>query len=144
MNVTQRGIDIIKEFEGCKLTAYLCPAGKWTVGYGQTGSKIVEGVKWAQWQADEALAHHCEGLADHITKRLRVPVTQCQFDALVCFVYNVGIGAFETSTMLRLLNGGDYVGASGQFGRWLNKGSTFEAGFRRRREAERQLFTCAC
>lgn len=143
MNISQRGIDLIKEFEGCKLKAYKCPAGVWTIGYGATGSGIVEGLVWSQEQADAALAKHIAEFTSAVNSLVTVPLTQGQFDALVSFTYNLGAGRLRKSTLLRLLNSGDYSGAAKQFGRWINKGTSFESGLRRRREAERQLFTGA-
>jgi len=143
VNISQRGIDLIKEFEGCRLKAYKCPAGVWTIGYGATGSGIVEGFVWSQEKADAALAKHLAEFSSAVTSLVTVPVTQSQFDALVSFAYNVGANALRKSTLLRLLNSGDYSGAAKQFGRWINKGTSFESGLRRRREAERQLFTGA-
>ena len=140
MKISQRGIDLIKSFEGCRLTAYKCPAGIWTIGFGTTGTAIKEGLVWSQAQADEALAKHLEEFSRGVTDLLKVSVTQGQFDALVSFAYNVGPGALRKSTLLKMLNDGDYSGAAGQFIRWINKGSSFEAGLRRRREAERQMF----
>lgn len=140
MKISQRGIDLIKSFEGCKLKAYKCPAGKWTIGYGTTGPGIKQGLTWSQEQAEAALGKHLQEFSQGVTDLLQVAVTQAQFDALVSFAYNVGLGALRKSTLLRLLNSGDYSGAAGQFGRWINKGTAFEAGLRRRREAERQMF----
>ena len=140
MNISKRGIDLIKSFEGCKLTSYKCPAGVWTIGWGTTGPTIVSGLKWSQEQADSAFEKHLAEFSQGVTDLLKVPVTQSQFDALVSFAYNVGLGALRKSTLLRLLNSGDYSGAAGEFGKWINKGTDFEAGLRRRREAERQLY----
>lgn len=143
MKISQRGIDLIKSFEGCKLTSYKCPAGVWTIGYGCTGKDIKEGLVWSQEQADSALAKHLDEFSRGVSDLLKVPVTQGQFDALVSFAYNVGLKALRDSTLLRMLNSGDYSGAAGQFCRWINKGTAFEAGLRRRREAERQMFAGA-
>ncbi len=143
MKISQRGIDLIKSFEGCKLTAYKCPAGVWTIGYGSTGPAIKEGLRWTQEQAEAALLKHVTEFESAVNSLVTVPITQAQFDALVSFVYNVGPRAFRESTMLDLLNDGDYSGAAGQFGRWINKGTPAEPGLRRRREAERQMFAGA-
>jgi len=140
MKISQRGIDLIKSFEGCRLEAYKCPAGIWTIGYGATGPSIKEGMKWTQEQAEAALLKHVAEFESAVNSMVTVPITQAQFDALVSFVYNIGPNAFRKSTLLDLLNDGDYSGAAQQFARWISKGTPAEPGLRRRREAERQLF----
>ncbi len=143
MNISERGISLIKEFEGCRLRAYKCPAGKWTVGWGSTGANIKEGTVWSQEQADAALAKHLAEFEQAVSDLITVPLTQGQFDALVSFTYNLGAGRLRESTLRRKLNAGDYSGAAKEFGKWISKGTAYESGLRRRREAERQLFAGA-
>jgi lysozyme len=143
VKASERCLNLIKEYEGCMLKAYLCPALVWTIGYGQTGKDIVEGLVWTQEQADNALASTVTKFTDGVTSLLKVPVTQNQFDALVSFAYNVGLGSLAKSTLLKLLNSGDYSAASKEFSRWNKAGGVVLEGLKRRREAERQLFTCA-
>jgi lysozyme len=143
MKTSDRGIALIKEFEGCKLKAYKCPAGKWTIGFGATGQAIVEGLVWSQEQADAALLKHIAEFEQAVSDQITVPLTQGQFDALVSFTYNLGARRLRNSTLRRLLNKGDYSGAAKQFALWISKGTPYEAGLRRRREAERQLFAGA-
>jgi GH24 family phage-related lysozyme (muramidase) len=140
MNTSTKGLDLIKQFEGCELTAYVCPAGVLTIGYGHTGSDVFAGQHISQSDADELLVKDLDRFERCVNKYVNVDVKQCQFDALVSFTYNCGEGAFRDSTLLRLLNTGDYEGAAGQFGRWVNGSNGPLAGLVRRREAEEALF----
>lgn len=140
MKISDSGIALIKHFEGCKLKAYLCPAGVWTIGYGHTDG-VKAGMAWTQQQADDALARDLQSFESAVSACVTVPITQSQFDALVSFAFNCGAGALRKSTLLRLLNAGDYSGAEKQFGRWISKGTAAEKGLRRRRKAEALLFS---
>lgn len=140
---SQLGIDLIKEFEGCKLSAYPDPGtggDPWTIGYGHTGDDVYPGLVITQERAEELLVNDLlffeQGVLDCVT----VPLSQNQFDALVSFAYNIGVGAFCGSTMAGLLNEGNYQRASAQFDRWVNGGSGPMPGLVRRRAAERDLF----
>lgn len=134
-----RALGLIKQFEGLKLSAYLCPAGVPTIGYGTT-----KGVQMGQTitaaEAERLLAEDVTVFAKGVSEAVKVPLEQHEFDALVSFAYNVGLGAFRTSTLLRLLNAGDKAGAARQFDRWNKAGGKPLAGLTRRREAERKLF----
>jgi lysozyme len=141
---------IIKEFEGCKLTAYLCPAGVWTIGWGATGPGITRGVTWTQQQADDRLRKDVEEVAAQVRQLLgNAPTTQAQFDALVSFAYNCGtdIDSDHTpeglgdSSLLRKHLAKDYSGAAREFGKWVNGGGRKLNGLVRRREIERLLYT---
>ena len=140
MNISENGINLIKRFEGCRLKAYRCPAGVLTIGYGHTGSDVSNGMVISQEKAENMLkmdlAVHC----NNVTKLVKVPLNQNQFDALVSFEYNVGYGALSTSTLLRLLNQGKYTEASKQFERWVYAGDKPLEGLKRRRKAEKELF----
>ena len=137
--ISQRGIDLIKQFEGLRLEAYLCPAGVWTIGYGSTRD-VKKGDKITAAEAGEMMAADLLPFERDVSRLVKVPLDQCQFDALVCFAYNVGGGALASSTLLKLLNAGDYAGAAGQFARWNKANGKQLAGLTRRREAERALF----
>ena len=144
MKTSEDGLRLIKSFEGCRLTAYLCPAGVWTIGWGHTGRDVTPGLRWTQEQVDSALVRDLDRFEQGVSAAVKVKLTQHQFDALVSFSYNNGVGSLQQSTLLRMLNGGDYYGASLQFARW-NKASiggqmTVLAGLTRRRAAEAQLF----
>lgn len=143
MKVSDKGIALIKSFEGCKLTAYPDPGtggDPWTIGYGHTGKEVVPGLTISQDEADAYLRNDVQEFEQCVESALLVDVTQEQFDALVCFSYNVGCKAFSGSTLLKLLNNGDTEAASQQFLRWNKAGGHVMAGLTRRREAERDLF----
>lgn len=139
MKTSQKGIDLIKKFEGCRLEAYRCPAGVWTIGYGHTKG-VQERMKITQAQAEEFLREDLRVYEQAVERCVKVPLSQNQFDALVSFCYNCGGEALRTSTLLRLLNESKYSEAAGQFLRWNKAGGKVLAGLTRRREEERALF----
>ena len=143
MNVSQEGIDLIKSFEGCKLEAYPDPGtggAPWTIGWGTTAG-VVEGMTITQEQADQMLADDVAKVAGQVNSLLKIKVNQNQFDSLVSFAYNAGAGALASSTLLRLVNAGDFGGAADQFPRWVHGGGGGTLpGLVRRRAAERSLF----
>jgi lysozyme len=138
--INSLGLDLIKSFEGLQLKSYLCPAKVWTIGYGSTGKDIGPGLSWTKEQAEERLARDLLSFEMGVDRALRIQVNENQFSALVCFAYNVGTGALEKSTLLRLLNTGDFTGASKEFGKWNKAAGKELAGLTRRREAECKLF----
>jgi lysozyme len=140
MQFNQKGLDLIKQFEGCKLAAYQDLKGIWTIGYGQTGPDIVEGLVWDQRQCDIALDDHCVKLGAAIENLIEPYVTNNEFSAMVCLAYNIGIGAFGGSTLLRLFNAHNTKGASDQFLVWDKVNGETVAGLLRRRQAEQALF----
>lgn len=139
MKPSQTCVELVKKFEGFRDTAYLCPAGVWTIGYGTT-ENVCQGDMITKQEAQDALMDDLIEASDAIDKLVTVPLTQEQYDALTSFIYNAGRDAFRKSTMLRLLNTGDYEGAAEQFPRWNKAGGRVLAGLARRREAERQVF----
>ena len=139
MRTSQKGIDLIKKFEGCRLEAYKCPAGVWTIGYGHTKG-VQNGQKITQAQAEEFLREDLKIYEQAVEACVKVPLSQNQFDALVSFCYNCGSGALKTSTLLRLLNEGKYSEAGEQCLRWNTAGGKVLAGLTRRREEEREIF----
>ena len=139
MHTSQKGLDLIKSSEGLRLSAYKCPADVWTIGYGTTAG-VKPGQTITKERAEELLRDDARRFEGYVDRLVKVPLTQGQFDALVSFTYNLGPGALEKSTLLRLLNAGDYAGAASQFGRWINAGGKPLAGLVRRRAAERALF----
>lgn len=140
MKTSADGIDLIKHFEGCKLKAYKCPAGKWTIGYGHTGDDVHDGLVWTQQQADDALQSDLDRFEKGVESLVTVPLKQCQFDALVSFAYNLGLGRLKGSTLLKMLNDGRYEGAADQLLLWVSRGTAYEKGLTLRRKAERSLF----
>lgn len=140
MRMSSTGLDLVRKWEGCKLKAYLCPAGKWTIGYGHTGPLVVDGLRWTQDTAEAALVDDVDLAAAIVRKHVRVPLTQNQFDALVSLTFNIGALAFRQSTLLSKLNAGNYMAASAEFDKWrMSKGKVLK-GLVDRRKAERELF----
>ena len=139
MRTSQKGIDLIKKFEGCRLEAYKCPAGIWTIGYGHTKG-VKDGMIISREQAKEFLREDLKVYEKAVESCVKVPLSQNQFDALVSFCYNCGSGALKTSTLLRLLNEGKYSEAGEQFLRWNKAGGKVLVGLTRRREEEREIF----
>lgn len=139
--ITQKGLNLIKDFESFVPLEYICVAGRRTIGYGHV---ILPGEDFAcgltQEQAEELLAEDVGIAEEAILRLVDVPLTPHQFDALVSFVFNVGRRNFEGSTLLRRLNAGDYDGAAGEFARWKYAGGSVCKGLIRRRKAEAELF----
>ena len=144
MQTSEKGIALIKEFEGCKLTAYQDSVGVWTIGYGWTqpvdGRPIRAGMTIKQETAERLLKTGLVSYESDVSRLVKVGLTQGQFDALVSFTYNLGARSLSTSTLLRKLNAGDYAGAADEFLRWNKAGGKVLNGLTRRREAERALF----
>ena len=140
MHVSGTGINLIKRFEGCKLDAYQDAVSVWTCGWGSTGPDIHHGTKFTQEQADKRLLSHLELVEGCISRNVTVPLTQNQYDALACWIYNLGCGNFMNSTLLKKLNAGDYDAVSAQIKRWNRAGTNVLPGLVKRREAEAMLF----
>lgn len=144
MQTSEKGIALIKQFEGCKLTAYQDSVGVWTIGYGWTqpvdGKPIRAGMTIKQETAERLLKTGLVSYESDVSRLVKVGLTQGQIDALVSFTYNLGARSLSTSTLLRKLNAGDYAGAADEFLRWNKAGGKVLNGLTRRREAERALF----
>ena len=133
------GLDLIKQYEGLRLEAYLCPAGVPTIGYGHTkGVKI--GQKITEDQADKLLADDFLEAESEAAKLITVPLTVNQLDALASFVFNLGASKLLGSTLRRKLNTGDYKGAAEEFDKWVFAGGKKLNGLIARRAAESKLF----
>ena len=139
MKISENGLNLIKHFEGCELQAYKCPAGVWTIGYGHIKTAH-EGKVITQEQADEMLVEEMEEYEGYINKAVKVELNQNQFDAMVSWVYNLGNGNLGASTLLKVLNMGDYAGVPAQMLRWNKAGGKVLEGLTRRRQAEADLF----
>jgi GH24 family phage-related lysozyme (muramidase) len=133
------GIALVKQFEGCKLKAYLCPAGVLTCGWGTTDG-VTEDTEWTQDEADERLVEDLAVFEMRVKKLLQREATGNQLAALVSFAYNVGTMNLRTSTLLRKFNAGDIAGAAEQFPAWNKAGGRVLPGLIARRAAERALF----
>lgn len=133
------GLNIIKQFEGCKLKAYLCPAGIPTIGYGHT-KDVKLGDTCTQEQAEKWLMDDYYIAEQQVKRLITVPLTANQLGALVSFVFNLGSGSLMGSTLRRKLNTGDYKGAALEFDKWVySKGQKLN-GLIARRKAEKELF----
>lgn len=139
MHISDAGLALIRQSEGLRLRAYLCPAGIPTIGYGSTA-----GVKMGQTitaeRAEELLREDLRQFEAAVSRLVKVPLSQGQFDALTSFAFNLGAKSLEKSTLLRLLNAGDYPGAAAQFDRWVYASGKKLSGLVKRRAAERALF----
>lgn len=152
--VSQRGIDLIKHFESClkaigdgRFAAYPDPAHGWdipTIGWGtigyEDGKRVSRGDVITQSRADELLAWEVGEKAESVNRLVTVDLNSDQFAALVSFAYNLGVGNLASSTLLKMLNRGDYIGASNEFLKWTRGNGKIMAGLVRRRQSERNLF----
>ncbi len=138
-DISQHGINLIKEFEGYREQAYLCAGEKWTIGYGHTDG-VKKGDKITPEKAIEYLKSDLRTAETAVQNYVKVPLTQTQYDVLVSFTYNVGAGAFKRSTLLKKLNLGDYKGASKEFERWIKANGKVLGGLIKRRTIEKDLF----
>ena len=139
MKASNYCFDLIKRFEGFSSAAYLCPAGKWTYGYGFTHN-VKQGDYITKEQAEIRLKQEIKPIEDTLNSLVTVPLTQNQYDALCSFIFNLGARNFRNSTLLRKLNDGDYKGAANEFLRWTKAGGRELPGLVKRRKAERSLF----
>jgi lysozyme len=139
MRISPNGIKFIKLEEGLSLTSYLCPARVWTVGYGHT-RHARSGMKITEAEAEGLLYADLVAFERAVNELVQVPLNQDQFDALVSFVFNVGVSAFSKSTLLKLLNQGEYAAAKEQFARWNKAGGEVSPGLINRRRRESALF----
>ena len=144
MKTSEQGIELIKRFEGCRLTTYECAAGVLTIGYGHTGTDVKEGMTITDEKATALLKKDIEKFETGVNESVEVEITQNMFDALVSFSFNVGTGAFKKSTLLKKLNSKDYKGAANEFLKWnkVTKNGKKEvvAGLTNRRNSEKELF----
>ena len=140
MKTGTKGIELIKYFEGCELEAYKCAAGGWTIGYGHIKGVTPESVI-TQEQAEQMLGEELNEYESYINDMVTTPLSQNQFDALVSWVYNLGGGNLKASTLLKVLNSGDFNGVPAQLMRWNKAGGKVLEGLTRRRQAEADLFS---
>lgn len=136
-----KGLALTEQFEGCRLNAYQDQTGVWTIGYGHTGAEVHAGLTITLQQAQALLARDVSNAAAFVNRLVVVQLTQQEFDALVDFVFNLGCGTFERSTLLRLVNAGEFAAAAAQFALWDRAGGAVIAGLLRRRQAETSLFS---
>ena len=139
MNIGTKGLDLIRFFEGLELNAYQCAAGVWTIGYGHT-KDVQQGMTISEARANEMLAEELNEYESYINGLVTVELNQDQFDAMVSWVYNLGVGNLKASTLLKVLNAGDYDGIPAQMMRWNKAGGKVLEGLTKRRQAEADLF----
>lgn len=145
MKISEKGIEFIIKEEGEILTAYICPAGVLTVGVGHTGKDVKAGMKITKEQSRELLKSDLVRFENSVNRSVKVNLTQNQFDALVSFAFNVGTGAFETSTLLKKINTSASIGEiEEQFRRWNRGGGKILPVLKVRREREIKLYKGEC
>ncbi|CAB3745647.1 Lysozyme [Bacteriophage APSE-7] len=146
MHISEKGLVLIKRYEGLRLKAYQCRAGRWTLGYGHTHNLNIGDVI-TQEQAEAFLREDIAQVTALLNAQIKVPLTQNQYDAISSLVFNIGMTAFTTSTLLKKLNVGDYSGAAAEFMKWskakVNGKRTPLPGLIKRRQAEKALFESA-
>ena len=139
MKLSLEGVELIKKFEGCELTAYRCSANVLTIAYGRI-KEVKEGDTCTQEQAEEWLTEELLEYESYVNDMVEVSLLQNQFDALVSWVYNLGPSNLKSSTLLKVLNSGEYKSVPEQIKRWNKAGGKVLEGLTRRRQAEALLF----
>lgn len=137
--VNQDGLNLIKEFEGLRLNAYQCSAKVWTIGYGHT-KDVYRGQEITLEQAEVSLLDDLQDAQNAVSRLVMVPLNDNEYSALVSFVFNVGSGNFEGSTLLKLLNKRMYDMVPPQLMRWNKVNGQESGGLSRRRSAEGKLW----
>ena len=144
MKTSQRGIDLIKEFEGLRLKAYVCSGGKNTIGYGTTVYPNGNSVKLTdictKEQAEMYLKNDLKRFEDGVNRLVGLTVHQLMFDSLVSFAYNLGLGNLQSSTLLKKVNLGKFKECENEFVKWNKALGKELPGLTRRRLSERDLF----
>lgn len=146
MHINQRGLALLKYYEGLRLEAYPDPAtggAPISIGYGSTGPDVVLGLVIDEFEAEARLKRDLERFERGVLAAVDVPLNLNQFSALVCLAYNIGLGNLIHSTLLKELNDGDYAEAANQFLVWNKANHKVMAGLTKRRRAERDLFLLA-
>ena len=140
MKISHEGLALIKHFESLRLKAYVCPAGKWTIGFGSTGPHVKPGMVITEDDANNLLTADLVRFERAVDELVLVPLEQHEADSLISFTFNVGIGAFKGSTLLRRVNVGNKTSAAKEFLRWDKSGGKVLPGLTKRRKAEAKLF----
>ena len=140
MQISKKGLDLIRKYEGLQLAAYVCPGGKLTIGYGHTGPDVKAGKTIDVERANELLINDVQRFESAVNELVTVPMTQGMLDALISFSFNLGVGSLKSSTLLKKLNADDREGAANEFLRWNKAKGKVLAGLTARRESERELF----
>lgn len=142
--INAKGVELVKHFEGLRTTAYQDSVGVWTIGYGHTSMagppRVYQGMTITAAEAETILKQDLDVFEQGVASALTIITNEDQFSAMVSFAFNVGLGAFRTSTLLRKHNAGDVAGAADEFPRWIYAGGQILPGLERRRKAERALY----
>jgi len=141
MQMSPEGMNaLLKKFEGCKLTAYRCPANVCTIGYGHTSAAgapmVTDGMKITQQQAEDILSRDLVKYETAVHNMVHQPLNQRQFDVLVDFAYNAGIGNLQSSTLLKKVNAAKFDEVPAELMKWTKGGGKILPGLVRRRQAE--------
>ena len=139
MKISEDGLELIKKFEGCETTAYQDSVGVWTIGFGHTKG-VEEGQTCSIEDAESMLADEMDEYEGYINNMVKVELQQHEFDALVAWVYNLGPTNLGESTMLKVLNGGQFDRVPEEMNRWTRAGGKILEGLVRRRQAESLMF----
>lgn len=145
MKLNKAGKDLIKSFEGCKLVAYQCSAGRWTIGYGNTffedGKAVKPGDRVTQQKAEQLFELIVGNFADKVAKEIKTILTDNQFAAIVSLAYNIGMGNLQKSTLLKKVNfNPNDPTIKAEFAKWNKAAGKVLTGLTRRREAESKLY----
>lgn len=141
MKINAKGLELVKRFEGLRLEAYRCPAGVLTIGYGSTGPHVKQGMVITPGEAERLLVKDLSRFEAGVEAMVTgVPTSEDEFSAMVSLAYNIGLGAFATSTLLKRHKAGNKIGAANAFMSWIYAKKQKLAGLVRRREAEKELY----
>lgn len=143
MQLGEKGKVLIQSFEKLALIAYRDQGGVWTIGWGHVGPEAFEGATCTREQADAWFEHDVQTAVVAVIRSTDTTLTQNEFDALVAFTFNVGGNNEAHSTLVRMLNANNRLGAAAEFLKWDHVGKKISAGLDRRRAAERELFLTA-
>lgn len=143
MEISEDGIALVRQSEGLRLAAYQDAGGKWTVGYGHTGHDVYDGLVITEAEAEELLHNDLLSSQLYVNFLVKAPLTQGMFDALVDWTFNLGLKRLKQSTMLKLLNEGNYAGAKAELLKWDRVGEVVVEGLLHRRQAEAKLWDSA-
>lgn len=140
--IGKKGLDLIKRYEGFKAKPYVCPAGKWTIGYGHTNGVSADTRPVTEEEAETMLREDLMRITGDLNRAVPESLTQEQFDSLCSFCYNCGTGAFLSSTLRKVINANpmDFGRIRAEFMRWVNAGGKKLPGLVERRRAEANLY----
>lgn len=141
MKISEKGIEFIIKEEGEVLTAYICPAGVWTIGVGHTGSDVKPNMVITKEKSRELLKSDLSRFEKAVNTYITEELKQCEFDALTSFSFNIGVGNFSKSTLVRKINGKAPIAEiEKEFRKWVYAGGKILPGLKARREREIKLY----